>query len=293
MNELVATWFKSRPRRCARGFSLLELVVVIGIIMALAGILTLTLPDLLNSANQSSTFTNIKLCDDMIQSWASINSGRYPTGWDSLVNGSSLYAYLPSISADDGSGGTTTQYVGNCLTTLTLDDVYVTRLKRAGITTVCDMTRYTGSSTNAINASYMAGNSSAPRTLASGGVIAQVNVSALPTDRIKMEFATGRVYAVFGVGRGTCKLDDAGTSIAQRFVGTGGFIKDQPLCIHDDGCTSPRTVYCVPCAIFDLGATSTGTMTGRDTAVARYVGTIALGANGFLYSENVITKLGQ
>jgi prepilin-type N-terminal cleavage/methylation domain-containing protein len=285
MNERISTWFKSRSRRPARGFSLIELVVVIAIIMALAGILTLTLPDLLSSANQSSMYTNIKLCDDMIQSWASVNGGKYPTGWDSLINGSgALYAFLPT-NATNG-------IVGNCLSALTLNDAYVLRLKRAGITTVCDMTNYNGSSTNAVNASYMAGNFTSPRAIAAGGTLAQVNVSALPTDRIQMEFSSNNTYVVFGVGKGTQKLNDNGT-LAQRFVGAGGYIKDQPICVHDDGCTSPKSVYCVPCAIFDLGATTSAAPTGRDTTVARYLGTVAVGASGFIYSDSVINKLGQ
>lgn len=289
MNKRIVSWLKNRSRRRARGFSLLELVVVIGIIMALAGILTLTLPDLLGYANQSSTFTNIKLCDDMIQSWAAVNSGRYPTGWDSLIDTSDLYNYLPTNITNDTVG---TSACNKSIKALTLDAVYVERLKRAGITTVCDMTKYTGSSTNAINASYMAADVSSPRGLATGGTIAQVDITNLPTDRPQMEFLSTHAYAIFGVGRGTQKLDAAG-AMKQRFVGVGGFIKDQPIAVHEEGCTSPKTVYCVPCAIFDLGVTSTGTLTSRDSTVARYIGTVVLGDNGFIYSENIVNKLGQ
>lgn len=282
--RIIAVWSNVRPLRSRHGFSLLELVVVIGIIMALAGILTLTLPNLIINANEASLYTNLRLCDDMIQSWAATSSGKYPTGWDSLVTGSALYAYLPKNT--DGEA------VGGSITTLTLNATYLERLERAGITTVCDMTQYTGSSTNAVNASYMAANTTTPRTLASDGIIAQVDLANLPTDRVQMEFLSTHTYAIFGVGRGTLKTDANGN--VTHFVGVGGYIKDQPIVVHPEGCTSPKVVYCVPCAVFDLGVTSTATtVSSRDSTVARYVGCVALGENGFVYSEEAINKFGQ
>lgn len=284
MNTRLPSWLKFDPlrealraqllseppsrwgRRTSCGFTLLELVVVIGIIMSLAGILTLTLPNLLKDANEASLVSNLKLCDDMIQSWQAAHRGSYPTGWDSLVTGTSLYPYLPT----NATGG----IVGGCLEPLSLTAAHVERLKRANITTVCDMTRYTGSSTNAVNASYMAGNDTVPRTLATNGTLAKVNVNVTlsKTSSAQMEFNATHDYVVLGVGRGT------------DLVGVGGYIKDQPIVIHPEGCTSPKTVYCVPCAIFDLGVT-TSNVTSRDSTVARFMGTVAVGENGFVYSE--------
>jgi hypothetical protein len=261
-----------RRLRCSCGFTLLELVVVIGIIMALAGILTLTLPNMLNEANEASLVTNLKLCDDMIQSWQATHHGEYPTGWDSLITGATLYAYLPKV----GTGSP----VGGCVGTLTLTAAHVERLRRAGITSVCDMT-YAGTPMGAVSASYMAASTTA-RTLATGGTIAKVDVATTlaQTSHVQMEFDSTHDYAIFGVGRGT------------QLVGVGGYIKDQPIVVHPEGCTSPKSVYCVPCAIFDLGVTPSGggTVSSRDSTMARYMGTVAVGENGFLHSEDTIAK---
>lgn len=256
------------PNRRSRGFTLLELVVVVGVIMILAAILTPTLFDIFTSARGATLVANLKEVDTTVMGWFNTNRGKYPTGWDSLVTSSSgWYSYLPALTA-----GTP---CGNAIKTGTLTAEQVQRLKNAGITTVCDMI-YDGKQTDGSNATLRASNIASPRTLAKGGTIAFVNVILNAAGNIttpagcKMLFNSTHDYAIFGVGAGT------------DLIGPTGMIKDQPMIVHPQGCSSPVTAYCAPCVIFDLGVPGD---TSGDYAVAKYVGSVALSDGLFLYSE--------
>jgi hypothetical protein len=251
----------------------LELVVVIGIIMALAGILTLTLPDLLTSANNASMVTNIKECDDMIQTWASTHHGQYPDGLSSLMGpgGTSLYSYLPSNSSGP---------VGGYLEPHSLTAAEATLLVRAGIKNVYHLTE---TFQGAMNPSYMSDNTTAV-PVAAGVSIAFIKRTSTTTDDTttysyslpgnKMQFDGTHVYAVLGIGR------------SSELVGVGGLIKDQPVIVHAEGCSSPKTAYCVPCAIFDLGSGTTGR---GSIGAAKFVGCVALADSYFRFSEEFTT----
>lgn len=260
------------PSRRPRGFTLLELVVVIGIIMALAAILTPTLFDMFGSSRNAALVANLKNVDELVQAWSNTHRGAYPTGWDSLVTSAgAFYGYLPAITAGTPCGG--------YLTAKQLTAQQVARLRRAGITTVCDMT-YAGTPSDTQNATLMASNAASPRPVASGGTLAFVTAatdgsypfSTLPGN--KMQFVKGHEYVVFGVGRGS------------ELVGGTGLIKDQPVIIHSQGCSSPATTYCAPAIIFDLGIPTT---TGPDSEIAKYVGSVALAEGLFLFSEEKTT----
>lgn len=249
------------PGRVRNGFTLLELVVVIGIIMALSAILTITLPDLFTSAKNAAMVTNLKEIDDMVQTWGNAHRGAYPNGWDSLVTSTGdFYQYLPRFG--------TANPCGTYFKQVQLSDQHVARLRRAGITKVCHMI-YAGTSSNAQNATLLASDVDNPTTITTGMTLLFANVTGSMTGN-KMQFDTTHDYVVFGVGRGT------------DLVGGTGYIKDQPVIIHAQGCTSPVTTYCAPAVIFDLGAPTTDS---RDNVVAQYVGSVALAEGVFLFSE--------
>lgn len=256
-----------RARSLRGGFTLLELVVVIAIIMALAGILTLTLPDLLSSANNATMVSNIKGCDDMVQAWAETHRGKYPNGLSTLTTGTALYERLPAKS--DGTK------VGGYLTPRQLTADEATLLQRAGITTVYGLTY---APQGARNATYMADDTAiavADRpTLAfvTSGEGDTYDFATLPGN--KMEFQTGHKYVVLGIGR------------ASELVGVGGLIKDQPVIVHSEGCSSPKETYCAPCAIFDLG---NGTLGRGSIGAAKFVGCVALADSYFRFSEEFST----
>jgi len=248
-------------------------VVVIGIIMALAGILTVTLPDLFSSANNATMVTNLKEIDNTVQTWGNTHRGVCPNRWDSLLTASGdLYSYLPAVTGKTPVGG--------YLTSKALTAQHVARLRRAGITLVCNMV-YNGTPTGTRNATLNAGDAANPVTLAEATKLAFVTSSGTAPNETypfaslpgnKMQFENGHQYVVFGVGRGT------------DLVGANGLIKDQPVIIHSQGCTSAVAAYCAPCAIFDLGIP---TASGRDTIVAQYVGSVALSDGLFRFSEEM------
>lgn len=249
-----------------RGFTLLELVVVIAIIIALAAILVATLPDILSNANEAVMVSNLTQMDNMIQTHQSLNHGAFPNAMDSLIDGTgSLYAGLP------GSGDDATP-VGGYLVPKGLTASHVERLGRVKITEVAVMNDEIGK----FGASYMS--SSGTTAIAEGVTLAFLNdggdgvydFADLPG--CKMQFEANHEYVVFGIGR-ECSL-----------TGVGNLIKDVPVCTHSEGCSSPSEGYSYVCVIFDLGVAYT---VGRDFFVPKFVGSVALADNYFRFSEEV------
>ncbi len=255
----------------SRGFSLLELVVVIGVLVALVGILVPKLPDLLNRANNASWSTNLVELDKAIMEYAALNNGQYPDGWDSLVTSSgSLYIGLP--------GGSSATLSSTVLTTGTLSQGQVDRINRAGITSIQLMKNTV--STN-FGATYFAysdtpGTYTNPVSLASGTTVALLRANGSGSylfNGQKMYLDSTHTYWIVGVGQ-ACSL-----------IGPNGIVKDCPVLRHSDGCLNPETAYCRAAALFDLGTTAVPI---GDRGVAKFVGTVGLGDKWLKFSEEMI-----
>jgi type II secretory pathway pseudopilin PulG len=251
-----------RDRRA--GFTLLELVVVVAIIMALAGLLVLVLPDVLTKANEARLIGNVTEMDKIIQSYQASHSNNYPDGFDSLLDsptGGTLYKALPG-----GSTGADAY-----LSKDTLSAADLAKLNRVGITAIYHMLD-PGVAGGARNATYMAGGTKVP--LAEGTSVAVIDSTYAASSDCPIRLETGHKYVVFGVGR-ACSL-----------IGPGGMVKDSPVIMHNDGCLDPKTVYCGVCAIFDLDPAST-----YRGASAKFVGCFSLGASGFHTSEQITNQV--
>ena len=98
-----------------RGFTLIELVMVIVIIGALSAIIVPNFLDYSGKSGAQSTRANIQILRSAVQTYRAENNGSYPTNLQDLVTGD----YLPTIPEDgiknvnsvgtvvDGNGGWT------------------------------------------------------------------------------------------------------------------------------------------------------------------------------------------
>jgi len=83
-------------RQFRKGLTLMELVVVMFILMALAAIMVPLFPSLIERAHRSSQATNASEITKAVQLFQSIN-GNYPDGYDLLTDGTNIINYFPAV----------------------------------------------------------------------------------------------------------------------------------------------------------------------------------------------------
>lgn len=178
--------------RSRRGLTLIELIVVLVVLTALAGILLPQLPNLLTRSHIATNNTNFSEIAKAIMTYEQIRL-ETPTGWDSLIDeGGGLFAALPQ------DGGVP---LGGQLSPLDLsgDPDVATTLEEAGITEVWPMD---DASTEPTFNPYGA----AAQPIASA-VVAEVTddtakagvFNAAPTDRL-IVFGLGSRCSIVGAG---------------------------------------------------------------------------------------------
>ena len=74
-----------RPGTQRRGLTLIELIVVLMILIALAGVLIPMLPSMLTRAHNSTSATNLGEICRAITTYQQLN-GQYPNNWDALTD---------------------------------------------------------------------------------------------------------------------------------------------------------------------------------------------------------------
>lgn len=184
-----------------QGLTLLELVVVMVIIAALAGILVPLLPNLARKAHTSSGATNLGEISKAIQLYASQNGDSFPNNLDSLVVGTAVADYIPTPSGD-----------GKPLQVGQLTDAEAKLLRDVGIISVMPMIAKPATSPGDWNPTFYPYGTSAstvptPQDLSvsTAGVVtaADTSVVLLNPAVAAAKFAlptTGR-YVVFGLGK--------------------------------------------------------------------------------------------
>jgi len=136
---------KRRLRKSTRpGLTLIELVVVLTILIALAGLLIPMLPSMLTRAHTSTMTTNCGESAKAILTYQQLYAA-YPNNWDSLTTDTTgtVITYLAGGSAMPAGtfSGSTTGTGGNGeVTTLTLSPNEISALTGVGITQVQMMT---------------------------------------------------------------------------------------------------------------------------------------------------------
>jgi len=97
----TADWSPAKSRMGSRnrqGLTLMELVVVMAILIALASILVPLFPSMIERAHKASEATNTSELTKAVQLYQAIN-GNYPDGFDLLTDGTQLVNFLPSAGA--------------------------------------------------------------------------------------------------------------------------------------------------------------------------------------------------
>jgi prepilin-type N-terminal cleavage/methylation domain-containing protein len=116
-----------RSRRMPRqALTLMELVVVMVILAAVAGIVLPLLPSMLSRAHTTSGATNVGEVAKIIQTHEALNHG-YPANFDSLIVGTGLPAYLPGSVDLTATAVTPTE------------EEYLEALEHAGVVSVRSM----------------------------------------------------------------------------------------------------------------------------------------------------------
>ena len=85
-------------RSCRHGLTLIELVVVLTILIALAGLLVPMLPSMLTRAHTSTCSTNMGECIRAITDYQALYS-TYPNNWDALGDGTTIINYFADGTA--------------------------------------------------------------------------------------------------------------------------------------------------------------------------------------------------
>jgi len=133
-----------------KGLTLIELVVVLTILIALAGILVPMLPSMLTRGHDASCATNLPEINKSLQTYYMLYGG-YPDQCDALTDGTKMVDYLAGGTLDPliPGGGTVTTEAGGQLTADTLAANELAAVNAAGIQYVHTMvgTSATGATT--------------------------------------------------------------------------------------------------------------------------------------------------
>jgi prepilin-type N-terminal cleavage/methylation domain-containing protein len=247
-----------------RGLTLLELVVVMVILVALAGILVPLLPGMLGRARTAEQSTN---AIELMKAWqiyrATNSEQHYPDGLDSLVDqDGAVYARLPGVSITDlftvcdfSELATAVSLNSTTVDAATLVD----RVRNLGIQNVYTMNSLT---TNATFEPYGTG----VTTPTAVSVAADTKLVRLSSDVAvaKLNAPTDGVCVVLGVGQ------------RSTIVGYGG-IASAPIHAGDEPGTSPMERYSRYGVVFNLKPTT-----------PQFIGVVAFHTDGIATSDDAM-----
>ena len=252
------------------GLTLLELVVVLVILVALAGILIPLLPGMISRAHTAEHGTNCVETTKAVEMFNIINRG-YPDQLDSLMgsSGSSLSTKLPPI------GGTP---CGGDLTTNTLTTITAAALNNANITTAWNLND-SSSTTDLLDPTTCY---SGTATVASGSTVAMLSPAAIsrlyndPPANAPTGYVPG-TYVVFGLGT------------KATMIGKPGGMFDAPLHFSDDPAAAgdPTKTYGRYALVFVIPGNAT------TNTVAQFVGALALHPDALMGADAAVEEFHQ
>ena len=250
-----------------RGLTLIELVVVLVVLTAVAGILLPKLPSLLERTNSAVGSTNLKELSKSIQLYEQLNFG-YPSDFDSLLDTTGqLFTGLDSNGASP---------VGGDLTTVDLTAEEANALVEAGITRVYNMDNADNPTNGDFSVTfnpYPAGLDSTDFTVDTTPTLASITGSAA-LDVFNAD-AAGR-YVIFGVGN------------LSTLVGAEGTIADAPTHFSAKRDASAKDVYSRYAVVFQV-AEPVGAST-QALSRARLVGLAVLDGDGLETADEFVER---
>ena len=273
-----------RSKRNRAGLTLIELVVVMAILIALAGILIPLISGVIGRAETSARATNSQEIYKWIQMYDASYT-RYPSDWDALTDGTTT-----PLTYVNGFTGTTPVLQIGAITT-----AEATALERRGHPAYIQLMADAPATTNETFFPYLDPND---RASATGSLTIS---SATPPNLVTLTTAgqfqlglsdnattSSGVYVVFGFGK-RCSL-----------VGTG--VDEAPVNFFDNAALSPITRYSRYGIVFQVNGVPPNSTTGaleefsrpRLVRVFRFGGTLSTGDDAIKsYWDDVTTGGGS
>ena len=255
-----------RHNAARRGLTLIELVVVLAILVALAGLIIGNFPGLIKRASRSSSASSVGDINRAVQvDYTTLL--KYPNDMDSLLqSGGTVYANLPNV------GGTP---VGGLISAGALTSAEVNALASVGITRSFQMdvptpTDVTWKSTDSGTALFNgAAGANLVATISSNTAYATFGPGVVNTTA-----DGGSRYLVFGLGN-RCTL-----------VGPSKNMFEAPVRFGESAAHNPKDYYQRYALVFALDAVGTATK-------VRYVGSAAIEATGLSVSDGNLQQYWQ
>ena len=238
-------------RASARGLTLIELVVVLAILVALAGLIIGNFPGLIKKASGATAANTIQDISRAISTrYTTKNS--YGTGYDSLLGAGGTVVYSNMVAACS----VPTQITVQALNAVSANDV--TALANLGLTSVYHL-QNNGDATWTVADLSTITPLVAGTKLATAGTVLQTNL--IPAD--KFALLNNPVIYLFGVGKRT------------TLVGPDGTLLEAPTRTGTTDTENSQLFYQRYCVAFLVDGPTAGTRT------ARFAGTLAPTSNGF------------
>ena len=264
-----------RTTKQRTGLTLLELIVVMAILVAIAAILIPLLPEFLGKGNQSAAATNMGELEKAIQTFRATYS-RQPNHWDSMLtaSGAALSGLVPSA--------------GGAIERRTPTTGQASRLYREGILNVWDIydTVAEGQAASptefhaTLNPFVLSGSERTVVANGNGGGAGPVVMLTHPYTEIAkrgLVLNEDHDYALFGIGR-YCNL-----------CGPDGIVKEAPVYGQHSAENTPSTSYQRFAAVYDIGKPDTDT----DRINARLVGVVALSTDRLFWCGDLVGTYGD
>jgi type II secretory pathway pseudopilin PulG len=249
------------------GLTLLELILVLVILVAVAGIVVPLLPNVISRAHVAVGSTNAVEVDRLVQQYQQVYSQALPNYLDNLVGTSAIINYLPGYQPQGGLS--VPQLVPY---TLTQNDVNA--LTSVGITYVAVLydtqtNLVANNGTPTFNPYQYTGSTASTQPVAVGLKVAQLTESAAesPPSIIRDDpngSTYGDIYLVFGFGKQTTAI--------------GRVTTDAPVHFSEFAADNASSVYCRYGLVF---RTARGTGTASSPVSTPLAQAVFMGAVSF------------